>query len=139
MPEIILCHLPESDRLAQSAEPDVVELVRIDVLHDVGHVQGGILPPLHQIGPVLIVVVLDGDPAVVVPEIRVIGKHQRAGLVLEMHDPVDVVGRRVCHVPHDLPDVPLLSVGPPGHNLLRKRSQPRFPRAEQRAHFLVVL
>ncbi len=88
----------------------MLQPIRIYVADNVDDVLVGILPKLNQIVPLLGLIVLDGNPSIVISEIGIIGKNQRAFLVLKVNDSVGIVRRRIDKMSHDLFNRSVLAV-----------------------------
>ena len=76
-------------------------------------------PEPDQLAPVLLLVVLDGDPPVVVSQVGIIGVGHRALLVVHMDYPMCIVSGGVHHMSNDLSDIPVLTVYSVGNGSLR--------------------
>lgn len=69
----------------------MVQFILFYVSDHMSNMQISIFPQLNQIAPVLLLVLLNGNPPVVVPMMGIIGEDKRTGLVLQVNDPVCVV------------------------------------------------
>jgi len=99
----------------------------IHVADDMAQMQVGIFPEPDQIIPVFVLVILDSDPAVVVAVGGIVGKRQRALPVLQMNDPVNVVGSRIHEVAEYLFDGAVLPVPALHDDSGRQRCKHRLP------------
>jgi len=86
-----------------------------------------VFPEPDEVGPVFVLVILDGNPAIVVAVGGIIGERKRALPVLQMNYPVNIVGGRIHQVAEYLFDGSVLPV-PALHNCHgRQRSKSGLP------------
>ena len=124
-------HCFQGNVLVQGGEPYVFEFSRVDVADYVGDVEMAVFPETDEVWPVLILIVLDGDPAVVVAMICVVGENKWAFLVLEVDDSMRVVGGGIDHVACDLFDGAVLAVAAFCNNIFGLGREFRLPLVNQ--------
>ena len=91
MPGKIVNHGFECYIFAGARNPLMVELAYNHTANNMREVKEGVFPELHHIFPVFILVILYGNPSVVVPEGGVVWKDKGRALILQMNYPVDIV------------------------------------------------
>jgi hypothetical protein len=135
--QVIQYHLPHRYPGIDRCYPNISQFLRIEIHYDMNKVLVGVSPYFDQVVPVFRLVVLNGDPPVVVAKMAVIRKDHRIGLVLKVDDPVGIVGGRIHHVTYYLPDVAVLTVTPEADGFGWKSQQPGFPFGNQAQQFVV--
>ena len=91
MGQITFNHLTRCNETCLTADPLIIEFLEINVTDDMDQMQVGIFPELQEVIPVLILVILNGNPSVVIPVGSIIRKRAWAFAVLQMNNPVCIV------------------------------------------------
>jgi hypothetical protein len=100
-----------------------------------GKVEGGGGEEGDEGGPGFELVGLEGDPAVVVAEVGVVGVYEGGGLVLEVDDSMGIVGGGVAEVAEDHFDGAVLEIEAGGEEVVGKGEELRFPFGYEAADF----
>jgi len=135
MPPIIPYHPLQRNTLPHSIQPHISQLTLIHTLHHMRKMQIRSLPQGHQILPGHVLIILKDNPPLIVPIIRIIRKHQRRHLVLQMHHPMCIVRSRITHMTHNHLNTSLLRIKTNKDNIRRQRQQLRLPNVYESANF----
>ena len=127
MPRIIGDHFPEGNGFIQGGGPLLIQFGFFDLPDQVDEMMVHRNPEADQSVPVLLLVILDGYPAVVVSKISIVGILHRTLLLMHMDYPVGIIGGGIHHVSQDLPDTSSLGVLPPCNSILWECCQDGFP------------
>lgn len=69
-----------------------------------------VFPQLHKDIPLFTLIILNGNPFIIIPEGSIVWGIQGALPVLKMNDPVCIVGGRIHHMTDNLRDGPVLFI-----------------------------